>query len=67
MSLNVTLRARWRRALTSLTSLALASLHHYSFCLCSQLLSLLHLEHSTRSDVLTLLTMLLLLALIFCT
>ncbi|EMD66027.1 hypothetical protein COCSADRAFT_311945 [Bipolaris sorokiniana ND90Pr] len=65
MTLGVALRARWRRALASLTRLALASLHDHPFCLCSKLLSLLHLEGSTRSYILTLLTLLLLLTLIF--
>ena len=67
MPLCVALRTRWRRALTSLTSLALASLHDHPFCLCSKLLSPLHLEYPTRSDILTLLTLLLSLALNFCT
>ncbi|KAF5845913.1 hypothetical protein GGP41_008346, partial [Bipolaris sorokiniana] len=33
MTLSVALRARWRRALASLTRLALASLHNHPFCL----------------------------------
>ncbi|KAF5847317.1 hypothetical protein GGP41_000045 [Bipolaris sorokiniana] len=37
MALSVALRTRWRRALTSLTSLALAGLYNYPFCLCSSL------------------------------
>ncbi|KAF5850421.1 hypothetical protein GGP41_002664, partial [Bipolaris sorokiniana] len=65
MPLSVALRARWRRALASLTRLALASLHDHPFCLCSKLLSLLHLEDSTRSYILTLLTLLLSLTLRF--
>ncbi|KAF5844222.1 hypothetical protein GGP41_004938, partial [Bipolaris sorokiniana] len=64
MTLSVALRARWRRALASLTRLALASLHDHPFCLCSKLLSLLHLEDSTRSYILTLLTLLLSLTLL---
>ncbi|KAF5843977.1 hypothetical protein GGP41_005960 [Bipolaris sorokiniana] len=35
MPLCVALRTRWRRALTSLTSLALANLYNYPFCLCT--------------------------------
>ncbi|XP_014559837.1 hypothetical protein COCVIDRAFT_90831, partial [Bipolaris victoriae FI3] len=65
VTLNVALRARWRRALTSLTAITLLSLYNYSFCLCNKLLSLLYLEHPTRSNILTLLILLLLLALIF--
>ncbi|KAF5850795.1 hypothetical protein GGP41_010447 [Bipolaris sorokiniana] len=60
MSFNVALRARWRRALTSLTSLVLATTHN-------KLLSLLYLEHSTSSDILMLLTLRLSLTLIFYT
>ena len=67
MSLNVTLRARWRRALTSLASLVLVTPHDYPFCLCNDLLSLLDPEHPTRSDILTLPVLLLSLALDFCT
>ncbi|KAF5853719.1 hypothetical protein GGP41_006441 [Bipolaris sorokiniana] len=65
MPLNVALRTRRRCALMLLTSLALTSLHHHPFCLCSHLLSLLDLEHSTRSNILTLLTLLLSLTLDF--
>ena len=67
MALSVTLRARWWRAPTPLTTLALASLHDHPFCLCSKLLSLLHLEYPTRSNMLTLLILLLSLTLIFFT
>ena len=67
MSLNVTLRARWRRALTSLTTLTLFSLYNHPFCIYSKLLSLSHLESSTRSNILTLLILLLSLTLIFFT
>lgn len=58
MSLDVMLRARWRRALTSP-----ASLRHYPFRLCSCLQSLGDLDHSTRSKVLMPLVSLLLLTL----
>jgi hypothetical protein len=61
------LRARRRRALTSLTALTLLNLRNYPFCLCNKLLSLLHLENSTRSDILTRLVLFLSLALIFFT
>ncbi|XP_014550010.1 hypothetical protein COCVIDRAFT_116863, partial [Bipolaris victoriae FI3] len=67
ISLSIAFRIRWRRALTSLTTLALASLHNHPFCLCSKLLSLLYLEHSTRSNILTWLTLLLSLILNFYT
>ena len=67
MSFNVTFCARRRRALTSLASLVLVTPYDYPFCLCSKLLSLLHLEHSTRSKILTLLSLPLLLALASCT
>ena len=67
MFLNVTLRARWRRALTSLASLVLVTPYDYPFCLCHDLLSLLDPEHPTRSDILTLLVLLLSLALVFFT
>ena len=53
MSLDIALRTRWRRALTSLTALTLFSLYNHPFCLYSELLSLLHLESSTRSNILT--------------
>jgi hypothetical protein len=67
MSFNMALRARRWRAPMSLTRLAVASLYNYPFCFCSKLLSLLHLEYSTRSNVLTLLIWLLSLTLIFFT
>ena len=67
MALNVALRARWRRALTSLAALTLLNLRDYPFCLYNKLLSLLYLEHSTRSNILTWLILLLSLALIFFT
>ncbi|KAF5844160.1 hypothetical protein GGP41_008900, partial [Bipolaris sorokiniana] len=67
VTLNVALCARRWRALTSLTALTLFSLYNHPFCLCSKLLSLEHLEHPTRSNILTLLTLLLSLTLIFFT
>ena len=63
MSLDVTFRARWRRALTSLTAFTLLNLRDHPFYLCSKLLSLSYLESSARSNILTPLVSLLLLTL----
>jgi len=67
MSLDVTLCTRWRRALTSLSTLSLLYLCRHSFCLCSKLLALLRLESTSTSYILTPLVSLTLLARTSCT
>ncbi|KAF5850476.1 hypothetical protein GGP41_002718, partial [Bipolaris sorokiniana] len=51
ITLGVALRARWRRALASLTRLALASLHDHSFCLYILLLITSQVERFSRAGV----------------
>jgi hypothetical protein len=64
---NMLLEATLRLIMKLLTALTLLNLHDHSFCFCGKLLSLPHLEHSTKSNVLTRLALLLSLTLNLCT